>query len=973
MSAPELPAAGSAHAVIPRATYRLQLNSTFTLRQATALIPYLARLGISHVYCSPYFRARPGSTHGYDVVDHNALNPEIADAADFEQFVTTLRAHGMGQILDVVPNHVGVMGSDNLWWMDVLENGAASLYAAFFDIDWQPANPALAGKLLVPVLGESYGRVLERRELEPRFESAAGAFAIYYHEHRFPLDPRSYPRILEPARRLMNADALPPDGRAEFESLIAAFGHLPERNDAAEYAAAERNRDKEVHKRRLAALCAAEPLISNAIDHIVAGLRGDAAQPASSDALHELLEAQAYRLASWRVASDEINYRRFFDVNDLAALRMENETVLENTHRLTLELLRTGKLDGLRIDHPDGLYDPEQYFRRLQSRAASATGIANAHSGELPLYLIVEKITASFERLPSTWPVHGTTGYNFTNVVNGLFVDPTAKSRLSRTYHAFIGEPAEWQEIAYDAKRLMLDTALSSELTVLTNQLARIARADRNTRDFTFRSLRQALTEVIACFPVYRTYVTESVSTEDRRFIDWAVARAKGRDSGINFEIYEFVRAALLIEVSAHNESARERVRAFAMKFQQLTAPVTAKGVEDTALYRFHRLVSLNEVGSDPDAFGISVRAFHTDAKYRQKHWPHEMLATSTHDTKRSEDTRVRIDVLSEMPSLWRQMLARWRRMNRLRKREIDGRPAPGPNQEYLLYQILLGSWPFEEMDDTALLAYAERIAAYMIKASREAKTRTSWSDRSKDYEDALTQFVHTLLEARDGNLFLNDLKLAQQRIARFGIMNSVSQTLCKLTAPGVPDIYQGNDILDFSLVDPDNRRRVDYGRRARMLADLESHGDADPAFARALLNDLSDGRAKLFVTWKALQFRKAHAALFKEGEYLPVQVSGARAAHLCVYARRLAGEFVLVILPRLYARLLGESADLPLGESVWGDTAIELPRRLDGAILHNVLDGSVINAEVREGVQIVTAGRALASFPVALLSSASL
>ena len=952
--------------MIPRATYRLQLNGAFTLRHATALIPYLSRLGVSHVYCSPYFRARPGSLHGYDVVDHNTLNPEIADDADFERFVAELRAHGMGQILDVVPNHVGIMGSDNAWWMDVLENGPASLYAAFFDIDWQPANPALAGKLLVPVLGESYGRVLERRELEPRFERDGGAFAIYYHDHRFPLDPKSYPRVLEPARRLMRPDALPPETRAEFESLIAGFGHLPERNGASADQAAERNRDKEVYKRRLAAMCTAQPSIAQAIDQAIASLRGDGAAAASSDALHELLEAQAYRLASWRVASDEINYRRFFDVNDLAALRMENEKVFEQTHRLTLELLRTGKLDGLRIDHPDGLYDPEQYFRRLQSRAAEVTGSAGATNGVLPLYLVVEKITAGFEHLPPTWPVHGTTGYNFTNAVNGLFVDGAAKRRIDRTYHAFIGELTEWKEIAYDAKRLMLDTALSSELTVLTNQLARIARADRNTRDFTFRSLRQALTDVIACFPVYRTYVAGSVSAEDRRFIDWAVAGAKGRDSGINYELYEFVRATLLLETPL--EAQREPVRAFAMKFQQLTAPVTAKGVEDTALYRFHRLVSLNEVGGDPDTFGVSVRAFHADAKYRQQHWPHEMLSTSTHDTKRSEDTRVRIDVLSEMPRLWRQMLVRWRRINRLRKHEIEGRPAPGPNQEYLLYQILLGSWPLEKMGAAALRVYTERIAAYMIKASREAKSRTSWSDRSKDYEDALTQFVHALLEPRDGNFFLYELKAAQLRIARFGILNSLSQTLCKLTSPGVPDIYQGNELLDFSLVDPDNRRPVDYAERARMLAALEAHGEAEPAFARALLENLADGRAKLYVTWKTLQFRKAHAALFDSGEYLPAEVTGTRAGHLCAYARHVAGECALMIIPRLYAQLLGEREQLPLGERVWGDTEIELPRAWAGAHLRNVLDGHALGSHVRDGRRMVLAGHALANFPVALL-----
>ena len=968
MSAPEPPRGARAAALIPRATYRLQLNGMFTLADATALIPYLARLGVSHVYCSPYFRARPGSLHGYDVVDHNTLNPEIADAAEFERFVAELRAHGMGQILDVVPNHVGIMGSDNAWWMDVLENGPASLYAAFFDIDWQPANPALAGKLLVPVLGDSYGRVLERRELEPRFEQAAGSFAIYYHDHRFPLDPKSYPRILEPALRLMPADALPPQARAEVESLIAAFGHLPERNAASPEEAAARDRDKEIYKRRLTEMCTAHPLIGEAVGQAVAALRGAATAPASTDALHELLEAQAYRLASWRVASDEINYRRFFDVNDLAALRMENAKVFEETHRFTLELLRAGKLDGLRIDHPDGLYDPEQYFRRLQSRVAEATGNAYSAGGVLPLYLVVEKITAGFERLPATWPVHGTTGYNFANAVNGLFVDGTAERRLDRTYHAFIGELTEWKEIAYDAKRLILDTALSSELTVLTNQLAHIARSDRNTRDFTFRSLRQALTDIIACFPVYRTYVADAVSAEDRRFIDWAVAAAKGRDSGINYELYDFVRATLLLDPAL--EADPERVRAFTMKFQQLTAPVTAKGVEDTALYRFHRLVSLNEVGGDPDTFGVGVRAFHADAKVRQQHWPHEMLTTSTHDTKRSEDTRVRIDVLSEMPRLWRQMLVRWRRINRLRKREIEGRPAPGPNQEYLLYQILLGSWPLEKMDDAALRAYAERIAAYMIKASREAKSRTSWSDRSKEYEDALTQFVHTLLEPRDGNFFLNEIRAAQQRIARFGILNSLSQTLCKLTAPGVPDIYQGNELLDFSLVDPDNRRPVDYARRAGLLSELEAHGAADPKFARALLADLNDSRAKLYLTWRALQFRKAHAALFDAGEYLPADVTGVRASHLCAYARHRGNERALVVIPRLYARLLGERDQLPLGERVWDDTAIEPPGGPAGARWHNVLDGRAIDTQLSDGRLALPASKVLANFPVALLEA---
>jgi (1->4)-alpha-D-glucan 1-alpha-D-glucosylmutase len=869
--------------MIPRATYRLQLNSKFTFHDATALVPYLAELGISHVYCSPYFRARPGSMHGYDVVDHNEFNPEIGTRADFETFVATLRAHEMGHIADFVPNHVGV-GLDNAWWMDVLENGPESQYAQFFDIEW-----TASGKVLIPVLGDSYGAILDRGELQLQHDAEKDSFAVIYHEHRFPIARRDYDR----ARELLSS------GKAT-----------------------------------------------------------------DAESLHELLEAQAYRLAYWRVASDEINYRRFFDVNDLAALRMENEAVFETTHRLVFELLQSGKLDGLRIDHPDGLYNPAQYFERLQHRAASLLPSAS-HSGKLPLYLLVEKITAGFERLPETWPVHGTTGYNFTNVVNGLFVDAGAKGRLDRIYRAFIGEPLVWQDVAYDAKHLILETALASELNVLTGQLVRIARADRHTRDFTANNLRQALAEVIACFPVYRTYVTDTASAEDKRFIDWAIAVAKRRSSRVDTLVFEFVRGALLAETAATTDDLRRQVRKFAMKFQQVTAPVTAKGVEDTALYRFNRLASLNEVGGEPENFGTSVRAFHADARSRAKCWPHEMLATSTHDTKRSEDVRARMDVLSEMPSLWRKMLLRWSRMNRARKRDIDGRPAPGPNQEYLLYQILLGSWPLEPMDDVALTTYRERIEAYMLKAVREAKMRTSWSDVSAEYEDALLQFIRALLEPRETNLFLTDLLAMQLRITRFGLYNSLSQTLCKLTAPGMPDIYQGNEIWDFSLVDPDNRRPVDYERRREILAEIRGASQN----LRSLLESINDGRAKLYLTWKVLQHRRAHEALFSDGEYIPARVSGEHANHLLAFARKQGSQLILAIVPRLYARLLRERDALPLGPEVWADTVVELPRSCRVDTLRNVLDATAVQTREDGGHRLVAASEALANFPVALLS----
>ena len=942
-------------APIPRATYRIQLNSAFTFKDASAIIPYLARLGISHVYCSPYFRARAGSTHGYDVVDHNSLNPEIGDQADFEHFVSELRAHGMGHILDIVPNHVGIMGSDNAWWMDVLENGQASLYADFFDIDWTPANPALADKVLVPVLGDAYGVVLERGELEPRFEPESGSFAVFYHEHRFPLDPRSYPRILD---RVLAYLADP-----RLEALRRAFGELPIRYEPSGSQARERHQEKEARKRELATLYASDRTIAAAIDAAIRSFAGDPNQPASFDPLHEILEVQAYRLAYWRVASDDINYRRFFDVNSLGALRVEHEEVFETTHKLVLELVGQGKIDGLRIDHPDGLYDPAGYFKRLQRRVGEITGNAATR----PIYLVVEKITASFEHLPPDWPVHGETGYHFANVVNRMLVDAATRLRMDRVYRGFIDENMEWPNVAYECQHLVLRRSLSSELNVVANRLARIAQLDRRSRDFTFNNLRQALAEVIACFPVYRTYIAGTVSDNDRRYIEWAVGAAKRRRAPTEAPVLDFVRAALLMELPAATDLIRDRMLAFAMKFQQITAPITAKGVEDTALYRFNRLTSLNEVGGEPDAYGTSVQAFHADSQYRARNWPHELLGTSTHDTKRSEDVRARINVLSEMTMAWRKTIERWNRMNRSRKREIDGQPAPSLNDESLFYQTLIGTWPLED-GEAAGAAFRERIEAYMVKAAREAKLRTSWANINSEYEDALTQFVRATLEIREGNLFLGDLMAVQKRLVRFGLYNGLSQVLCKLTAPGVPDIYQGNELWDFSLVDPDNRRPVDYDKRRRLLAQFPNTPQG--SWVRALTDGPGDGRAKLYLTWQLLQFRRAHEELFRQGEYIPLRVSGEHASNLCAFGRRHDGDLVVCLAPRLYLRLLGEREIPPLGAEVWDNTLIELPRGFAAGQrpLRNILDHTEI-APVKQGERAgIRAAAAMAHFPVGLL-----
>jgi len=705
---PRAATAPAAEARIPRATYRLQFNRDFTFDDAVRILPYLARLGVSHVYCSPVLRARPGSLHGYDIVAHDQINPELGGAEGFERFAAALREHGMGQLLDMVPNHMGVLGADNAWWMDVLENGPASAYAQYFDIDWHPVNADLEGKVLVPVLGDHYGNVLASGELALGFERATGSFALRYHEHRFPLDPRSYPELLARAEALL-ADA---GARAALSSLAAAFGHLPVRDAPGAGALAERARDKEIHKGRLARLAGRQAAVAAAIDAALSALNAATAR----DALHALLEAQPWRLAYWRVASDEINYRRFFDINDLAALRMENEQVFEATHARVLELAARGMVDGLRIDHPDGLYDPAQYFRRLQEGYARRAGVAlperdAAGRPARPLYVVAEKIVAPHEDVPESWHVHGTTGYRFAMVVNGVLVDTAAQGKLERIWRAFSRQDEPFAELAYEGKRAIMRGALASELTVLAAALLRIARADWRTRDFTFNTLRQALAEVAACMPVYRTYIVDSPSAQDLRYVNWAVAHARRRSRAADVSIFDFVRQSLLghaVEGAAPDLQAR--VRHFAIRFQQFTSPVAAKGVEDTAFYRYGRLASLNEVGGDPAQFGMTVRAFHGASADRAVRWPHTLLATSTHDNKRAEDVRCRIDVLSEMPAAWRLALRRWSALARAHRTQLDAGPAPSPADEYLLYQTLLGTLPPPTLDEAGLAAWRERI-----------------------------------------------------------------------------------------------------------------------------------------------------------------------------------------------------------------------------------------------------------------------
>jgi (1->4)-alpha-D-glucan 1-alpha-D-glucosylmutase len=949
---------------IPAATYRLQLHRDFTFRDAAAIAPYLARLGVSHCYASPYLKARPGSRHGYDIVDHNALNPEIGSPEDYDAFVATLHTHGLGQILDIVPNHMGI-GSDNQWWVDVLENGPASLYAAFFDIDWRPLKAELRGKVLLPVLGDHYGQVLERGELKLALEPEKGAFHVQYYEHRFPIDPATYPLMLDhDSDRLEQALSSVHERFVEYQSLSAAFRKLPTRAERDQERVIERARDKEVNKKRLADLCGAEPLVQRHLEQVVefynAGGGGT-----RWDALHQLLEHQAYRVAYWRVAADEINYRRFFDINDLAALRMENQQTFYTTHRLVSELVVQGKVNGLRIDHPDGLYDPMAYYERLQSFVTAAAALSGSAPRKEALYVVVEKILASHEYLPADWPVHGTTGYDFANLVNGLFIDSRSQEALDRIYARFIRRSVDFDQLLADQKRLIMRVALSSELNVLANHVNRLSEADWYARDFTLNALRYTLREVVAFFPVYRTYIrADGMTPEDRRYIEWAVAQAKRRSTAADVSVFDFVKRILLLEGISHLPEAYQRgALDFTMRFQQYTAPVMAKAMEDTAFYIYNRLISLNEVGGDPRRFGVSVSAFHRGIQERAKRFPYSMVTTSTHDTKRSEDVRARINVISEIPDAWRAAITRWSRINRSKKRRVEAAHAPDRNDEYLLYQTLLGAWPLEPLDADALSVFRQRVEDYLLKAAREAKVHTSWINPNVEYEEAVQEFVRALLGSEQ-SLFLHDFTSFMRTVLYPGLCNALSQTLLKLTAPGVSDIYQGSEIWDFSLVDPDNRRPVDFERRDRMLRALESElHTPDAKRVHALLERLEDGRAKLYTTWKALGKRRALDELFRDGEYLPLAVNGTYAERVCSFARRHGRACVVVVAPRVTAALASEGG-LALG-SVWRDTRIEVPQ---AGLYEDAFTGETVQSEqVGEGHTLAVSS-VLAHFPVALL-----
>jgi len=888
----------------PSSTYRVQLSPAFTFDEVAAIAGYLADLGISHLYASPVLQAAPGSTHGYDVVDHHRVSAELGGEAGHARMCEALRGAGLGQVLDVVPNHMAIGSRENAWWWDVLENGPASIYAAYFDVDWDPPESKLRHTVLLPILGDHYGRVLEAGEF--RLQREGGSFTVHYHEHVVPVAPRTIDRLLLAA----SEDC----GSAELESVGAAFGRLPPATATDRESVRERHRDKEVHRARLSDLCAADAALAAAVDARVDGVNAD------WDALDSLLDRQNYRLAYWRTAGRELDYRRFFDINTLVGVRVEDPQVFDDTHALILEWLEKGVIDGLRIDHPDGLLDPEGYLDRLHD----ATGGA---------WVVVEKILEPGERLPDTWPVAGTTGYDFLGRVGGLFVDPAGREPLLALYGGLTGLPTDFEEVVLAKKHVALREILAADLNRLTGLFVQVCERHRRYRDYTRHDLHEALREVVAGFPVYRTYVQPAdgrVSDDDVAHVEQAVTDAAARRPEIDAELFTFLAELLLLRRRATSDapglpgSVGDVEADLVARFQQLTGPVMAKGVEDTAFYEYVPLVSLNEVGDSPGEWGTSVEAFHRGCEEAAARWPASMLATSTHDTKRSEDVRARLHLLSEMPGTWTEAVQRWRALN---ARHRAGPDLPDANAEYLLYQTLVGAWPLT----------ADRAAAYMEKAAKEAKAHTSWIDPAPDYDAALAAFVHGVLE---DEAFQADLGAFAEPLVAPGRVTSLAQTLVKLTAPGIPDTYQGSEVWDLSLVDPDNRRPVDYEFRRRLLAELAGLDSA------AVWSRPDDGLPKLHVVREALHLRRRRPEAFSAGStYTPLAVSGAKAGHVVAFCR---GGQVATIVPRLVIGLDG----------AWGNTVVELP----AGAWRNVLMGNPVN-----GGPLPVAGL-LATSPVALL-----
>jgi (1->4)-alpha-D-glucan 1-alpha-D-glucosylmutase len=876
----------------PVATYRVQLRPGFGFREAGELIQYLVDLGVSHLYTSPYLQAVSGSRHGYDVVDPTEVNEELGGAEAHAKLCNTLDANGLGHMIDVVPNHMAIAGRQNPWWWDVLENGPSSRYATYFDVDWEASEERWPNKVLLPVLSDHYGRILEDGELELSREE--GSFVIHWREHIFPVDPSSLSELLNRA-----ADSC----ASEYLAFLAqSHARLPRPTVAARDAVERRHRDKAVLTNLLGRLCLEEREVAAAIDGEVDRLNRD------PDALDALIDQQNYRLALWRTASRDLGYRRFFDIKDLAGLRVEDIEVFHATHDLLIDWVEKGWVDGLRIDHPDGLRDPGEYFGRLRDACPDA-------------WIIAEKILMPGEQVPSDWPIAGTIGYGFLNILGKLFVDPEGREELTQTYEQFVGEETDYKALTRKCKRLVLTQLLGSELNRLTSLFVDVCERHRRHRDYTRHELREALRETAVCFPVYRSYLSSSrdvIRPEDERHISSAIEDAMAARDDLDPELFLFLKKLLLFKVGGTLENE------LAMRFQQLSAPATAKGIEDTAYYRFNRLVALNEVGGDPSRFSVTLDEFHEACMVAQERHPRALLSSTTHDTKRSGDVRTRLELLSEIPRRWGDAVRRWSAHNEIHRTG----DVPDRNTEYLFYQTLVGAWPID----------VERIAVYIEKAVREAKVHTSWTNQDEEYESAVRSFVSAVME---DDVFLQDLEGLVSELIGPGRANSLSQTLIRLTAPGIPDVYQGTELWNLSLVDPDNRRPVDFNLRRRLLDEVVELSPEE------IMLRSDEGLPKLWLIRQVLHLRRDRSELFgPEGSYRPLSAKGAKPGHLIAYIR---GEGAITLAPRLVMKLTGD----------WGDTSIELP----SGEWRNILTDEVVG-----GGPPVEVAQILARFPVGFL-----
>ncbi|MDQ7783444.1 MAG: malto-oligosyltrehalose synthase [Desulfomonilaceae bacterium] len=926
---------------IPHATYRVQLNTEFGFQDLRKIVGYLSDLGISDVYVSPIFKARDGSPHGYDIVDMNRINDELGEPDDLPALSRELRERSMGWLQDIVPNHMAFHhGNDML--MDILENGLSSRYATFFDIYWDDPHPLVTGRLLAPFLGRHFGQCLEAGEIVPAY--GAHGFRIHYYTLQFALKIETYADVL--GHRLGMLKVRMGEDDPNFVKLLGILYVL-------KTLPGEEDRDERYHqirfvKRMLWELYTRDDRLRAFLDENIRIFNGTPGDPESFRLLEELLARQLFRLSFWKVAADEINYRRFFTINELISVRVESEEVFQETHRLLLELLARGMVSGFRVDHVDGLRDPTSYLRRLREKIPG-------------VFIVVEKILDPDEALPIVWPVQGTTGYDFLSHVNGLFCRTENEDAFDRIYEAVTGFSGRYDDLVREKKTIIIDEDMSGDVYNLAQLIKGVAVSDRHGGDITLYRLHRALKEILSVFPVYRTYFgTDSYSATDRKYVKAAVAEALRRRPGLRYEC-AFIERFLLLDYPDYlSDDEKSKWLEVAMRFQQLTGPLMAKGFEDTTLYVYNRLVSLNDVGCEPRDFGYTLDAFDEFCINRQQLWPHSLNATATHDTKRGEDARARINVLSEIPREWEERVKRWMDLNQRGKERLGNEYAPDTNDEYLLYQSLIGAFPFHE-DDFG--AFVQRIKEYVVKAVREAKVHTAWLTPDERYENAFVAFVDTILGDADHNPFLEDFLPFQRRIAHHGMLNSLSQTLVKITAPGVPDFYQGSELWDFSLVDPDNRRPVSYDVRRTFIEDILLKDERGRSgLIKELMETYRDGRIKMFLIRAALLARRAHADLFQTGEYVPLRAGGVLRDHVMAFARHSHDRWAVTIVPRFTTSLVRDGR-FPLGETVWGDTRIPVPGGMPAE-----LEDAVCKRPVSTGGGLLVA-ESLKEFPVALLT----